>query len=66
MLQELNHLTLSVSCLETSFNFSLQDRLRDRHYSRASDYTHIAFTVSLEALHQYGKKIPVRETRYIF
>jgi catechol 2,3-dioxygenase-like lactoylglutathione lyase family enzyme len=85
MLQGLNHLTLSVSCLETSFNFYTQTLgckplakwkqgayliagdfwlclslnrdeapppLRDRDYSRGSDYTHIAFTVSPEFLRQ--------------
>jgi glutathione S-transferase fosA5 len=89
MLQGLNHLTLSVSCLETSFNFytqtlgckpfarwkrgayllagdvwlclslnrdfpprTLKDSLRDRDRSKVLDYTHIAFSVLPEFLHQ--------------
>jgi glutathione S-transferase fosA5 len=77
MLQGLNHFTLSVSCLKTSFNFYTQTlgckplaRWKwgayllagdvwlclslncDRDHSRAADYTHIAFSVSLEFLRQ--------------
>ncbi len=82
MLQGLNHLTVSVSCLETSFNFYTQilgckalarwkrgayllagdlwlclSLNRDRNYSRTSDYTHIAFTVSPESLRQCRQNI---------
>jgi glutathione S-transferase fosA5 len=82
MLQGLNHITLSVSCLETSFNFYTQilscqplarwkqgayllagdiwlclSLNRDRDRLRASDYTHIAFSVSPESLRQCRQNI---------
>jgi catechol 2,3-dioxygenase-like lactoylglutathione lyase family enzyme len=82
MLQGLNHLTLSVSCLETSFNFYTQtlgckplarwkkgayllagdlwlclSLNRDRDRSKASDYTHVAFSVSPESLDRCRQNI---------
>ena len=82
MLEGLNHITLSVSCLETSFNFYTQTlgckplaKWKRGAYLLAgdlwlclfissntnnqisSDYTHIAFSVSPEALKQYRQNI---------
>jgi glutathione S-transferase fosA5 len=82
MLQGLNHLTLSVSCLQTSFNFYTQTlgckplaRWKQGAYllagdfwlclslnnnldrSKASDYTHIAFSVSPNSLQKFRQNI---------